>query len=169
MDEVRETPSANPSADEADEQSLVELIREYSLLLEDKALLKKQTEDNDAAVKAKKEELMEAMRQADIPAITTGGFNYALSFKTAYSKKSDEDLKKANLDYFTVLREEGLGDIIVERVDSKTLQSTVSHYVEEHEELSPGLAGILNTYDYTDLSRTKAKVQKTRRKGGKKT
>lgn len=164
MDEPRDTPSAG----EMDEQSLVELIQEYNLLLEDKALLKKQTEDNEAAVKAKKDELMEAMRQADIPAITTKGFNYSLTFKTAYSKKSDADLKKANLDYFTVLREEGLGDIIVERVDSKTLQSTISHYVEEHDELSPGLASILNTYDFTDLSRTKAKAARSRARGGKK-
>ena len=140
-----------------DERSLLELLQDYSLLLEDKAFLKKQTKENDAAIKAKKDEIMEAMRQTDIPSITTGGFAYSLSYKTAYSKKSDADLQAANLDYFTVLREEGLGDIIVERVDTQTLQSAVTNYAEEHDGLSPGLESILNSYEYTDLSRTKAK------------
>ena len=164
MDE--RTNAANTGEPGQDERSLKELIQEYSLLLEDKALLKKQTEDNDAAIKAKKDEVMEAMRQADIPAITTGGFSYALTFKTAYSKKSDKALQDAKLDYFTVLRGEGLGDIIVERVDPRTLQSTISQYMEEHDKLSPGLSSILTSYDYTDISRTKEK--KPKKRGGAK-
>ena len=45
-----------------DERSLLELLQDYNTLLDDKAFLKKQTEDNDAAIKAKKDEIMEAMR-----------------------------------------------------------------------------------------------------------
>ena len=161
MDERTKAPDAGQS-----ERPLLELLQDYSVLLEDKAFLKRQMEDNSDAIKAKKDEIMEAMRQADIPAITTGGFNYSLSFKTAYSKKSDADLQAANLDYFAVLREEGLGDIIVERVDSKTLQSAVANYVEEHDGLSPGLESIISAYEYTDLSRTKE--AKPKKKGGAK-
>ena len=75
-------------------------------------------------------------------------------------------MKAANVDYFTVLREEGLGDIIVERVDARTLQSAVANYAEAHDGLNPGLESILNSYDYTDLSRTKD--ARAKKRGGAK-
>ena len=161
MDERTKAPDAGQ-----DERSLLGLLQEYKYLLEEKDALKQRTDENAAAIKAMKDKIMEAMRQSDIPSISTGGFNYSLTYKTAYSKKSDADLKAAKLDYFTVLREEGFGDIIVERVDSRTLQSAMAHYVEEHDELSPGLAAIVNAYEYTELSRTKNAKAKT--KGGAK-
>ena len=43
-------------------------------------------------------------------------------------------------DYLSTLREEGLGGIIKETVNAKTLQSAITAYVEEHGELSEELA-----------------------------
>ena len=45
----------------------------------------------------------------------------------------------------------------MEKVDPRTLQSTVKAYVEEHGELSEGLEGIIRTFDYNDITRRKEK------------
>ena len=59
------------------------------------------------------------------------------------------------MDFLGTLREEGLGDIIVEKVDPRTLQSTINAYVEEHGELTEGLDAIIRSYEYNDITRRK--------------
>ena len=55
------------------------------------------------------------------PSTVVDGFNYSLSQKVMYSKKSEEDLAALQAEtgssFFDVLREQGLGDIIKEVVD----------------------------------------------------
>ena len=67
------------------------------------------------------------------------------------------ELAESGLDFLDTLREEGLGDIIVEKVDPRTLQSTVKAYIEEHGDLSEGLEAIIRSYDYNDITRRKEK------------
>ena len=83
----------------------------------------------------------------DCPKISSGGYTFSLSDKTIYSKKSEESLQEAGLDFLEVLREQGLGDIIVETVNSRTLQSTIKNLVEEQGELPAELAEVINSYD----------------------
>ena len=54
-----------------------------------------------------------------------------------------------------MLREQGLGDIIVETVNSRTLQSTIKNLVEEQGELPAELAEVINSYDTFDIVRRK--------------
>ena len=54
-----------------------------------------------------------------------------------------------------MLREQGLGDIIVETVNSRTLQSTIKNLVEEQGELPTELAEVINSYDTFDIVRRK--------------
>ncbi len=99
----------------------------------------------------------------DCPRISTGGYCFSLTPKTSYTKRSDSELAESGVDFLDTLREEGLGDIIVEKVDPRTLQSTVKAYVEEHGELSEGLDSIVRSYEYNDITRRKEKAT-----GGKK-
>lgn len=140
--------------------SLLEMVKKYQLLLEDKERLAAMTKENNAAIEAAKAEITQQMIDDDCPKISTGGYTFILQAKTSYSKRSDGDLAEAGVDFLGTLREEGLGDIIVESVNSRTLQSTISAYVEEHGELSEALSSIISTYEYNDILRRK----ETRRK-----
>ena len=95
------------------------------------------------------------MVDEDIPRISTGGYCFTLTAKTSYTKRSEEELAEGGLDFLDVLREEGLGGIIVEKVDPRTLQSAIKDYVEEHGELSEGLDSVIRSYDYNDITRRK--------------
>lgn len=136
------------------------LINDYEKLLAEKERLASETKTNTAAIGRLKEEIANQMIEDDCPSISFGGYSYYVQEKTSYSKKSEADLAAAGVDYFGTLRAEGLGGIIVETVNSRTLQSAVAAYVEEHGELSDGLASIVREYEYTDILRRKATKKK---------
>lgn len=143
--------------------TLLEMVRNYQALLEEKDRLAECTKANNAAIEAAKNEIAQQMIDDDCPRISSGGYSFSLTQKTSYSKKSEADLAEAGVDFFDVLREEGLGDIIKETVAAQTLQSTIKAYVEEHGELSEALSQIVREYEFNDITR-----RKESKKGGKK-
>lgn len=134
---------------------LLEMVREYNELLDEKDGLKEATKRNNEAIDEKKKEIVQQMIDDDVPSISVGGYKFFLQDKTIYSKKSEEALMAANLDFLTVLREQGLGDIINETVNPRTLQSTVKNLVEETGSLPKDLAEVLNVYDTYEIGRRK--------------
>lgn len=136
---------------------LLEMVKHYQTLLETKEDLAERTKANNAAIEAAKAEIAQQMVDDECPRISTGGYCFSLTAKTSYTKRSDAELAESGLDFLDTLREEGLGDIIVEKVDPRTLQSTVKAYIEEHGELSEGLEAIIRSYDYNDITRRKEK------------
>ena len=143
--------------------ALIDMIREYQILLERKDDLSEQTKANNAAIEAAKAEIAQQMVDEDIPRISTGGYCFSLTAKTSYAKRSEAELAESGLDFLEVLREEGLGDIIVEKVDPRTLQSTVKAYVEDHGELSEGLDAVIRSYDYNDITRRRETAGRTKK------
>lgn len=142
--------------------TLLELLNGYHELLQRKDELAAETKENNAAIEAAKQEITQQMIDDDCPTIAVSGYTYSLQQKTAYAKRSDEELAAAGINFLDTLREEGLGDIIVERVDPRTLQSTVKAYIEENGELTEGLDSIIKSYDFNDISRRKI----TKKAGG---
>lgn len=136
---------------------LLEMVKHYQTLLETKEDLAERTKANNAAIEAAKAEIAQQMVDDECPRISTGGYCFSLTAKTSYTKRSDAELAESGLNFLDALREEGLGDIIVEKVDPRTLQSTVKAYVDEHGELSEGLEAIIRTFDYNDITRRKEK------------
>lgn len=135
---------------------LLEMVNEYQELLEEKEGLAEATKKNNKAIEEKKQEIAQQMIDDDCPKISSGGYTFSLSDKTIYSKKSEESLQEAGLDFLEVLREQGLGDIIVETVNSRTLQSTIKNLVEEQGGgLPTELAEVINSYDTFDIVRRK--------------
>lgn len=135
--------------------TLLDMVKGYQTLLETKERLAAETKENNAAIEAAKAQIAQQMVDDDCPKISTGGYTFFLQNKTSYTKRSEEELTESGADYFGVLREEGLGDIIVETVNARTLQATVSAYVEEHGELSENLATVIKSYEYQDIMRRK--------------
>ena len=134
---------------------LLDMVKSYQSLLETKEVLAAQAKENNSAIEMAKAQIAQQMVDDDCPSIATGGYRFTLQEKTIYSKRSEEALAEAGVDFLDVLREEGLGDIIVEKVDPRTLQSTIKDYVEEHGELSEGLDSVIRSYEYNDIIRRK--------------
>ena len=135
--------------------TLFEQLDEYAGLLERKEALAAETKANNAAIEEMKLQIAEAMIEAESPKISRKGFVYSLQEKTMYSKKGEEKLMEEGVDFFEVLRNEGLGDLIVETVNARTLQSSMKAYVEENGELSEDLAKCITVYETYDISKRK--------------
>lgn len=135
--------------------TLLEMIHEYQMLLEQKEILAETTKNTNQAIEDLKQEIAQQMIDDDCPKISSGGYTFSLSDKTIYSKKSEADLAAAGIDFLDVLREQGLGDIIVETVNARTLQSTIKNLVEEQGELPEELSEVINAYETYDIVRRK--------------
>lgn len=140
------------------ESVLDQKVREYKAVLDRKDELAEQTKENNAAKEQLEQEICQMMVDEEKPSTVVDGFTYSLQQKTMYSKKSEEALAEAGISFFDVLREQGLGDLIVERVDPRTLQSSVSAMAEE-DELPEELAECLNIYEKLTLSKRKANTK----------
>lgn len=140
--------------------TLLDMVRKYQDLLVEKERLEDLTKENNAAIEAAKTEIAQQMVDDDCPRISTGGYTFSLTPKTSYSKRSEAELAEAGLDFFNILREEGLGDLIKETVNPRTLQSAMSAYVDENGELSEELGTVIKTYDYNDITRRKEAAKK---------
>jgi len=130
-------------------------IDQYALLIQQKEQLADATKANNIELETVKQELYAMMVDADCASISRNGFRYSLQAKTCYGKIGDEKLQEAEIDFFEVLREEGLGDIIKETVNPRTLQSTMKAYVEENGALSEELAECISVYDTFDIAKRK--------------
>lgn len=135
-----------------------EKVREYKALLDRKDELAELTKQNNAAKEQLEQEICQMMIDAEKPSTVVDGFNYSLQQKTEYSKKSEADLYEAGIDFFDVLRNQGLGDLIVEKVDPRTFNSTCKDLVEKGE-MPEELAECVNTYEKLALSRRKANTK----------
>ena len=137
---------------------LLEMLNEYQALLEKKDILAKQTKENNQDIKVMMGDIAQEMIDADV---------FSLRDKTEYSKKSNADLAEAGLDYFEVLREQGLGDLIVEQVNARTLNTAIKNLVQEEGELRPELEDILNQYETFEVARRKKRNSSLKKaKGG---
>lgn len=147
---------------------LLEMVREYNELLEEKEGLKEATKANNAAIEEKKKEIAQQMIDDDVPSISVGGYKFSIQDKTIYSKKSEQDLLEAGVDFLETLREQGLGELIQETVNSRSLQSAVKNLVDEVGTLPEELAEVLNVYDTYEIGRRKETNKATKKaKGGK--
>lgn len=139
--------------------TLDDKVRAYKDLLDKKDELAEQTKENNKKFDELEQEIAQQMVDEEKPDTTVDGFKYSLQEKTIYSKIGEDKLMEKGLDFFEVLREEGFGDLIVERVDSRTLNSAMNNLVEETGELTEGLAECLSVYSQLKISRRKANTK----------
>lgn len=147
---------------------LTEMLGQYEELLDKKDALDKETKDNNAAIDKLKAEIAEMMIDEDIPSQGYGDYVYSLQDKVKYSKRGDAQLMEKGLDFFEVLREQGLGDLIKEIVSPRSLQSAMKEIADENDgELPPELDEVVSSYEMTDIARRKStnKALKKAKKG----
>lgn len=155
-------PEEPPSGD------LASLVKELQAALDRKDELAARTKENNKLIEDIKARTAQQMVDDDVPQIAYGGYIFSLEEATIYNKRSEAELaevaRAGGPSFFEALRDEGLGYIIQETVNSRTLNSTIREYVEENGELSDNLAAVIKPYETTDVKRRKA----TKKKGAKK-
>lgn len=140
-------------------------IDQLKAALDRKDELKEKTKENNKEIEELKQEIAQQMIDAECPSISRNGFRYSLQEKTCYSKKSEEALAEVGIDFHSVLRAAGFGELIVETVNARSLQSSLANYVEEHEELPEILAPAINTYEMLDIIKRKESNKSGKKKG----
>lgn len=131
---------------------LFDKLDKYNELLSKKEELAALTTENNKAIELARTELTNAMIDAEVDKLSRHGFNFTLGEKVQYSKVGgvDEELMEA-------LRDDGLGDIIKETVNPKTLQATMRELAEQNGgELPEQYREMIREYRYFDVGRRKA-------------
>ncbi len=141
------------------EITLDDKVRAYKDLLDKKDELAELTKANNKELEELEQEIAQQMVDEEKPDTTVDGFKYSLQEKTIYSKIGEDKLMEKGLDFFEVLREEGFGDLIVERVDSRTLNLAMNNLVEEIGALPGDLAECLSVYSQLKVSKRKANTK----------
>ncbi len=134
-------------------------VRAYKKLLDKKDELAEQTKLNNKELDRIEQEIAQMMVDEEKPDTTVDGFKYSLQERTIYSKLGEEKLQEKGLEFFDILREQGFGHLIVERVDSKTLNSAMNNLVEEQGEIPEELAECLNVYSQLKVTKRKANTK----------
>ena len=129
--------------------------------------MKEHPEDWNAAIDKLKAEIAEMMIDEDIPSQGYGDYIYSLQDKVKYSKRGEAYLQERGLDFFEVLREQGLGELIKETVNAGSLQSAMKEIAEENDgELPPELDEVVSSYEMTDIARRKSTNKALKRAKG---
>lgn len=140
--------------------TLDDKVRAYKVLLDKKDELTEQTKANNEELKNLEQEIAQQMVDEEKPDTTVDGFKYSLQEKTRYSKISEEKLMEKGLVFFDVLREQGFGHLITERVDPRTLDSAMNNLTAENDgELPEELAEVLSVYSELKVSKRKANTK----------
>lgn len=137
------------------EGKLLELVDRYKELRDKKDELAEQVKANNAELENVTQQLAQQMIDDEVPNISRGGFKYILSNKVIYSKRNEADLAKNDKSFFDFLREEGLGDLVKETVDSRTLSSSINSLVEEVGELPEHYSDYITSYEKLDIQKRK--------------
>lgn len=130
---------------------IVTMIDQYKELLDRKDALADQTKENNKAIQEARDALAQAMIDAEMPKVSRNGFLYSLQDKTKYNKKACDDEE-----FFNVLEENGLGDLIKRTVDARTLSSAMAAAVEENDGVLPEeYEDYINVYQFYDIAKRK--------------
>lgn len=137
--------------------ALLEEIDKYKELLDIKDELAEKTKANNKEIEEQKKLLCQMMIDEEVANVDRCGYVYSLKEATKYSKRSEEYLYENGLDFFGVLRAEGLGELIQEKVDARSLNAAIRDYVEENGELSGELESVLTIYEDMNITKTKSR------------
>ena len=139
--------------------TLDDKVRAFKVLLDRKDELAEQTKANNEELKNLEQEIAQQMVDEEKPDTTVDGFKYSLQEKTRYSKISEEKLMEKGLVFFDVLREQGFGHLITERVDPRTLDSAMNNLAGCVVSPDVNTAEVLSVYSELKVSKRKANTK----------
>lgn len=147
----KDARAAEPDGRSKTIDRVAELIDRYKDVLDEKDRLAEETKANNALAAKVRDELAQAMLDAEITQVGRGGITWRLKPVTKYSKKAGADDE-----LFDLLRERGLGSLIRETVNAQTLQGAMSELAAENDgELPEEFSDVISVYEYMDISRRK--------------
>ena len=115
--------------------TLDDKVRAFKVLLDKKDELAEQTKANNEELKNLEQEIAQQM-------------------------VDEEKLMEKGLVFFDVLREQGFGHLITERVDPRTLDSAMNNLAAENDgELPEEMAEVLSVYSELKVSKRKANTK----------
>lgn len=143
-------------------ETITEMINRYEAMLAQKQNLEDQMKDLGRQIESLKQTIIDQMVNEDMPMVGVGEYKYSIKGVTKWNKLGDAKLEANGIgNFFQFLRDVGMGDIITERVDPRTLNKTVNEIVDQNDgELPEYLEPAFSKYEYTDLSRTKSRTKK---------
>lgn len=141
---------------------IVTMIDQYKELLDIKDQLADQTKENNKRLQEARDALAKAMIDTEMPKVSRNGFLYSLQDKTKYNKKACDDEE-----FFSVLEENGLGDLIKRTIDARTLSSAMAAAAEENDGILPEeYEDYISVYQFYDIAKRK-ETNKTAKKAKK--
>lgn len=133
------------------QMSLKKRLAAYEALLDRKEALATQTTENNKAIEKARADLAACMIDEEFDRLTSKGYSYILTEKTCYSKRAGTDDA-----LFETLREDGLGDIIKETVNPRTLQAAMKDLAERNDgDLPEQYRSMISEYSFWDVLRRK--------------
>lgn len=137
-------------------ERIEQIVDEYEVLLTEKADLNKKVEQNKDDIKAKAEELCEAISDAGLKNISLGDYTYTPGVVHNYYVKKDEDLPEDVEDKFAPFENDAaLEGLVRKEINWRRLQ-TAMHELEESDEGIPDeVLAVLNITDEFGIQRRK--------------
>jgi len=144
---------------EAKLERIEAIVGEYEELLSEKADLGRKAEENKEAIKAKADELCQAISDAGLKNVSCGDYTYTPGVQHNYYLKKDEDLPEGVDDKFAVFEADAyLEGLVKKDINWRRLQ-TAMHELEETEEGIPEeVLAVLNVNDEFGIQRRKTDV-----------
>lgn len=144
-----------------EKKNLLEMIDNYKKLLDKKEQLDKDTKENDANIKSAVAAITDVMIDEEVPSVTRKGFKYTISPRIKFNKIGDARLAEKKVNFFKTLKEAGMGDLIKQTVNAKSLSSACkAAYEENGEELPDDLKKIVEPFEWMDISMRKDNSKK---------
>ena len=138
------------------ESALIQLIRRYDELREEKERLAEETKKNNQEYKEIQEKIVDQMLEDDVPSQGLGDYTYTPQTITHYSFKSAEKLAEMGVDKIQVMRENGFDFLIKEEINQRTLESTMKGLMNDEGYIPEEVEAILSSYDEFRVQRRKA-------------
>lgn len=135
------------------ELSLNEKLKYFSYLKDKKAECDGLIKKLNAEIDRIKDLAVEDMTLKEVRRMTIGDYNFSLQAKTRWSKKGGMDEE-----FFTALKNHGLGDLIKETVNANSLSAALNELTDQSEDDSvpSDIEEVVNRYDFIDIQRRKA-------------
>jgi hypothetical protein len=128
---------------ETKSEELFDLADELASLREQKDALAKAAKDNNSEIERVQGELIRKMSDSEVSNFNRRGNKFTLAVSSHFSQVTER-----REDLFAALRDNNCGDIIVEKIDPRTLSKMVNELCEENEDSLPQwLTGLVNGFE----------------------
>ena len=132
------------------------LIGEYEELLSDKSKLAREAEENKERIKAKADELCEAISDAGLKNVSFGDYTYTPGVQHNYYLKKDEDLPEGVEDKFEIFESDAaLEGLVRKEINWRRLQTAMRELEETEEGIPDEVLAVLNVTDEFGIQRRK--------------